>query len=203
MVIKFFHKKIILNINFLYKLYTMKYFHNLSSISQYLKSSVHNLDLGLSSPSVINKYTKYKLYTLRTIRDNQISLRLEEYKTDGFSESIYREKPQPIGAIDFIKYNREQTISIDWFMIYDKIIANEYNEAFGKPLNKIKADIVANIIFNFVLDYGTAHKYKKIEMDVPKNLFQYNHYKLNKFGFYLPKKTTENKFSIKTEKYLK
>ena len=60
MVIKFFHKKIILNINFLYKLYTMKYFHNLSSISQYLKSSVHNLDLGLSSPSVINKYTKYK-----------------------------------------------------------------------------------------------------------------------------------------------
>ena len=60
----------------------MKYFHNLSSISHYLKSSIHYLDLGLSSPSVVNKYTKYKLYRLPTIRDNLVSLRLEEYKTD-------------------------------------------------------------------------------------------------------------------------
>ena len=154
----------------------MKYFHNLSSISHYLKSSIHNLDLGLSSPSVVNKYTKYKLYRLPTIRDNLVSLRLEEYKTDGFSESIRKVKSQPIGAIDFIKYDRERTISIDWFMIYDKVTANEYNEAFDKPINKIKADIVKNIIFNFVTDYGIAHRYYKITLDVPKNLKKYNIY---------------------------
>jgi hypothetical protein len=182
----------------------MKYFHNLSSISYYLKSNIYNLDLGLSSPSVVNKYTKYKLYTLPTIRDNLISLRLEEYKTDGFTKSIGigKAKPEPIGAIDLIKYDRERLISIDWFFIYDKIVANENNEAFGKPINQIKADIVANIIFNFAIDYGVAHKYNKIELDVPKNLNQYKQYKLNEFGFYLPEKITSNKYSITTEKYL-
>jgi hypothetical protein len=178
----------------------MKYFHNLASISYYLKSNIHNFDLGLCSPSVINKYTKYKLYTLPTIRDNLISLRLEEYKTIGIG--IGKVKPEPIGAIDLIKYDRERLISIDWFMIYDKIVANEYNEAFGKPINKVKADIVANIIFNFATDYGIAHKYNKIELDIPKNLKKYKHYKLNEFGFYLPEKTKENKYSITTEKYL-
>jgi hypothetical protein len=142
------------------------------------------------------------LYTLPTILDNQVSLRLEEYKTDGFSESIRKVKPEPIGGIDLIKYDRERLISIDWFMIYDKIIANEYNEAFGKPINQIKADIVANIIFNFASDYGIAHRYHKIELNVPKNLTQYNRYKLNEFGFNLPEKITPNKYLITTEKYL-
>ncbi len=180
----------------------MKYFHNLSSISYYLKSNIHNLDLGLCSPSIVNKYTKYKLYTLGTIRDNQVCLRLEEFKTDGFSEPVYSAKSEPIGGIDLIKYNRERTISIDWFMIYDKIVANEYNEAFGKPINKVKSDIVANILFNFATDYGIAHKYNKIELDVPKNLKKYKQDKVNEYGFYLPEKITENKYWVTTEKYL-
>ncbi len=180
----------------------MKYFHNLSSVSYFLRTNIHNLDLGLGSPSIVNKYTKYKVYTLPTIRDNQVCLRLEEYKTDGFSESIKKAKPYPIGGIDLVKYDRERTISIDWFMIYDKVIANEYNEVFGKPINNIKAEIVKNIIFNFATDYGKANRYYKIELDVPKNLKKYNHYRLNEFGFYLPEKKSENKYWIKTEKYL-
>lgn len=180
----------------------MKYFHNLSSVSYFLKSNIHNLNLGLCSPSIVNKYTKYKVYTLGTIRDNQVCLRLEEFKTDGFSEPVFNAKSEPIGGIDIIKYERERTILIDWFMIYDKFIANEYNEVFGKPINKIKADIVVNILFNFASDYAQAHKYYKIELDVPKNLKQYKHYKLKEFGFYLPEKTPKNEYWIKTEKYI-
>ncbi len=180
----------------------MKYFHNLSSVSYFLRTNIHNLDLGLSSPSIVNKYTKYKVYTLPTIRDNQVCLRLEEFKTDGFSESIAKVKPEPIGGIDLIKYERERTISIDWFMIYDKLIANEYNEVFGKPINKIKADLVANILFNFASDYAQANKFYKIELDVPKNLKQYKHYRLNEYGCYLPEKTPKNQYWVTTEKYL-
>ena len=172
----------------------MAYFSNFKDIAYYLGGQYQCNILTTLWP-------KYYVYYLPQSTETKKYLRIEELDGGIFGTSIGA-KYRPIGSIDLIINENNQTAEIAWWMVNDKLHYNWTPNLYSPTLSESDAKVMNKLLLSYAKHMAKEFGCNKIKRDVHQSLNEYNHH-LKYNGFILTdEKADDHSVWLKTYKYL-
>jgi hypothetical protein len=172
----------------------MYYFNTSRNLKLFIK---HNHTKYLSN----QMFGNYQMYYIPNKSPNKIHMRIDKFRNNGiFGTTLWGDVDQ-IAGVDIAINKETQLTYIDEFMINDANFAKLHNNLYGNPLSPTEAQLIKNIVFDYIDNTSRKHNIKQNQIDIHYNLKEYSNIK--QYGYKLTNIESEKHLLwIKTFKYL-